>query len=98
MGKVAKEKKHRGIHRDAGAFHPLEIEEAKLETVQDMNNKGTAVKSLVDKASSGLSRGQRKRKAKRVQKLRKGGEPVSGPTDNESDVCFLQVSWFQSRT
>ena len=35
MGKISTAKKYRGCNRDAGAFHPLEVLEAKKEKVQD---------------------------------------------------------------
>ena len=73
MGKFLVEKKHRKVHRDAGAFHPLEIQEAKSAARSTLQENNT--KSDLDEDSpaglSALSRGQRKRKAKRVQKLRK---------------------------
>ena len=65
MGKISTAKKYRGCNRDAGAFHPLEVLEAKKEKVQDEK------KEFVSAEEAALSRGQRKRLAKKMQKLRK---------------------------
>ncbi len=73
MGKILKEKKFRGNLRDGGAFHPLEkLEAKKVEFAPEVAQESTPkAESNSDVTPSHLSRGQRKRLAKRVQLSRK---------------------------
>jgi hypothetical protein len=76
MGKILKEKIYRGNLRGAGAFHPLEKLEAKkvdfAPPQPEVSQESTPKPELNNEDTpSHLSRGQRKRLAKRVQLSRK---------------------------
>jgi hypothetical protein len=73
MGKILKEKKYRGNLRDAGAFHPLEkLEAKKVEFATEVSQESAPKPELNNEDQpSHLSRGQRKRLAKRIQLSKK---------------------------
>mmetsp|Transcript_12466 Transcript_12466/g.24728 ORF Transcript_12466/g.24728 Transcript_12466/m.24728 type:complete len:171 (+) Transcript_12466:57-569(+) len=73
MGKVVKQKQHRGVHRGAGAFHPEEVSEAAAErgAAEVEVNDGHEVEAHKASNLLALSRGQRKRLAKKVAAERK---------------------------
>jgi hypothetical protein len=73
MGKILKEKRFRGNLRDAGAFHPLEkLEAKKVEFAPEATHESSQKPELnIEDTPSHLSRGQRKRLAKRVQLSKK---------------------------
>ena len=73
MGKILKEKKYKGNLRDAGAFHPLEkLEAKKVEFAPEVTQESTPKPEFSkEDTPSHLSRGQRKRLAKRIQLSKK---------------------------